>query len=160
MIEIALSGIDPKNINALSSLPVVLEELDLFKQSDEVYEDGVKNLPDNALLLNNFAYSLSERDTRLQEALEMSQKAIELEPENAAYLDTIGWIYFKLKNYKNAESYILQSLELRPNSAVVLDHLGDIYYNLNDISQAKMHWKKSIEIQPDNQSVLDKIANN
>lgn len=152
--------LDPKNINALSSLPVVLEELDLFAESDKVYEEGIKNLPENALLLNNFAYSLSERNTRLHEALEMSQKAIELEPDNAAYLDTIGWIYFKLKNYAEAENYILQSLEIRPNSAVVLDHLGDIYYNLNDITQAKIYWKKSIEIQPDNQSVLDKIANN
>lgn len=152
--------LDPKNINALSSLPVVLEELDLFEQSDEVYEEGIKNIPDNALLLNNFAYSLAERNIRLPDALEMSQKAIELEPDNAAYLDTIGWIYFKLKEYKNAENFILKSLDLRPNSAVVLDHLGDVYYNLNDINLAKVFWKKSIEIQPDNKSVLDKIANN
>jgi len=152
--------LDPKNVNALSSLPVVLEELDLFEQSDDVYEEGIKHLPDNALLLNNFAYSLSERDVRLQEALEMSQKSNDLEPDNAAYLDTIGWIYFKLKEYQKAENFILKSLKLRSSSAVVLDHMGDIYYNLNDIEQAKVYWKKSIEIQPDNQSVLDKIANN
>ena len=72
----------------------------------------------------------------------------------------MGWIYFKLKDYKKAEDFILKSLQLRPSSAVVLDHMGDIYYNLNDIDTAKKYWKKSIEIQPDNPSVLDKIANN
>ena len=152
--------LDPKNINALSSLPVVLEELDLFTQSDSIYEAGLKNLPDNALLLNNFAYSLSERDIRLDEALQMSQKAITLEPDNAAYQDTYGWIYYKLGQYNKAEEYILKSLELRPKSAVVLDHMGDVYFKMGKIDTAKKYWKMSIEIQPDNQSVLDKIANN
>jgi len=152
--------LDPKNTNALSSLPVVLEELDMFAQCDSVYEKGLKALPENALLLNNFAYSLSERDIRLPEALEMSQKAIDMEPENGAYLDTIGWILYKMENYKQARDYILKSIQLRPKSAVVLDHLGDVYYKLDDISNAKKYWKMSIEIKPDNPAVLDKIANN
>ncbi|KAA3610158.1 MAG: tetratricopeptide repeat protein [Calditrichaeota bacterium] len=153
-------AIDPKNTNALSSLPVVLEELDLFAQSDSVYEAGLKTLPDNALLLNNFAYSLSERDQRLQEAFEMSQKAISIEPDNGAYLDTIGWILYKLGKYDEAKDYILKSISLRPKSAVVLDHLGDVYYKLDDIANAKKYWKMSIEVKPDNPAVLDKIANN
>ena len=136
------------------------KELDLFTQSDSIYEAGLKNLPDNALLLNNFAYSLSERDIRLDEALQMSQKAITLEPDNAAYQDTYGWIYYKLGQYNKAEEYILKSLELRPKSAVVLDHMGDVYFKMGKIDTAKKYWKMSIEIQPDNQSVLDKIANN
>jgi len=152
--------LDPLNLNALSSLPVVLEELDLFVQSDSIYEVGISRLPDNALLLNNYAYSLSERDIRLEKALEMAQKAIEKEPDSPAYLDTIGWIYYKLNKYSEAEIFILRSLELRPKSAVVLDHMGDVYFKLGDINKARDYWKKSIEIQPDNQTVLDKIANN
>jgi tetratricopeptide (TPR) repeat protein len=152
--------LDPKNINALSSLPVVLEGLNLFSQSDSVYEAGLKNLPENALLLNNYAYSLSERNLRLDEALKMAQKAIEIEQENGAYLDTIGWIYFKLNQLSEAEHYILKSLQLRPNSPVVLDHMGDVYFNMDNIEKAKTYWKKSIELAPDNQLILDKIANN
>lgn len=152
--------LDPKNINALSSLPVVLEELDMFAQSDSVYEEGLKSLPDNALLLNNFAYSLSERGLRLQDALKMSKKAIDFDPESSAYLDTYGWILFKLKDYIKAKEYILKSIQRRPKSAVVLDHLGDVYYGLGDLTNAKKYWKMSIEIKPDNPTVLNKIANN
>lgn len=153
-------SLDDKNVNALSSLPVVLEELNMFSKSDSIYQIAVQNLPENALLLNNFAYSLSERNIRLEEALAMSEKSNLLEPDNAAYLDTIGWIYFKLKNYEEAKIYIHKSINSRPNSAVVLDHLGDVYYEMGDISEAKKYWKKSIELQPDNQTVLEKIANN
>jgi len=152
--------LEPTNINALSTLPVALEELGLFAQSDSVYEAGIKLLPDNALLLNNYAYTLSERDMQLRRALEMSTKANKIIPENAAYLDTMGWIYFRMKNYPEAKKYIMASINIRSDSAVVLDHLGDVYYELNDIEQAKIYWKKSIEILPDNPTIKDKITNN
>ncbi len=150
---------DPRNINALSSLPVVLEELDMFAQSDSVYEKGLKLLPNNALLLNNYAYSLSERGLRLEVSLEMSRKSLELAPENSSYLDTIGWILFKLHKYEEARDYILQSIRLRPNSPIVLDHLGDVYYKLGDYSNARKNWEKAIELKPDNPTVKEKIAN-
>jgi tetratricopeptide (TPR) repeat protein len=150
---------DPRNINALSSLPVVLEELDMFAQSDSVYEKGLKLLPNNALLLNNYAYSLSERGLRLEESLKMSEKSLELAPDNSSYLDTIGWILFKLHKYEEARDYILQSIRLRPNSPIVLDHLGDVYFKLGDNANARKYWEKAIELKPDNPTVKEKIAN-
>ena len=150
---------DPSNINALSSLPVIYESEGNFKGSDSVYTVALKRLPDNALLLNNFAYSLSERNLRLKEAEQMARKALEKEPDNSSYLDTMGWIYFKLGDYARAEKYILRAIEKGEASAVVLEHMGDIYVKLNKPQKAREYYMKALELDPENKQVRDKLAN-
>ncbi len=108
--------LEPYNINAVTSLPLIYETLEMYEQCDSVYEAAVNRFPDNALLLNNFSYSLAERNIRLKEALEMAKKAVKAKPDNAAYLDTIGWIYFKLKNVEQAEEYIKKQVKPARNS--------------------------------------------
>lgn len=149
--------LNPDNINAISSLAVVYETLKQFEKCDSLYEDGLERFPDNPLLLNNFSYSLCERDIRLIEALEMVKKALDIDPENGAYLDTIGWIYYKLKNYDYAEMYIKQAIEIRENSAVVFEHLGDVYYELEKPNLARESWQKALDIQPQNQELKLKL---
>jgi len=150
-------ALDSLNSNALSNLPVVYESLNMYSKSDSVYEVGIKRLPDNDLLLNNYSYSLSERNLRMPEALEMSKKAITAKPDNAAYLDTIGWIYFKLGNLTEAEKYIKKSVEIREDSPVVLEHLGDVYSAMGNMSMAKTHWQKSLNLDQENQQLLRKM---
>jgi len=149
--------LDPENINAISSLAVVYENLALFQKCDSLYNVGIERFPDNALLLNNYSYSLSERNIRLEEALSMAQKAINGNPDNAAYLDTIGWIHFKLGHLIEAEKYIKKAVELREDSPVVLEHLGDVYFKLGDTESAKEYWQRSIELEPDNALLRDKM---
>ena len=109
------------------------------------------------MLLNNYAYNLSERDEKLDEALSMAKIAVERDPGNASYLDTIGWIYFKLGKFKSAKTNIEKSLEINPNSAVVLEHLGDVYNGMKDYSNAVKYWKLSLEKNPENPSLKEKI---
>jgi len=149
--------LDPSNLNALSSLPIVYEELNMVAKSDSIYEFGLQQLPDNPLLLNNYAWSLVERDLRLEEALEMSHKALTAEPENGAYLDTYGWILYKMGDYDGALEWIQKSLEVRPESAVVWEHLGDIFFKLDNVEQARASWQKAFELDPGNKSVNDKL---
>ncbi len=149
--------LDPYNLNALSSLPVVYEMLGMFAQSDSLYEVAIERYPDNALLLNNYSYSLSERDLQLERALEMAQTAVAAQPDRAAYLDTIGWIYYKLGKYDEAERYIKQSIVLQPDSPVVLEHLGDVYFKLGNVELAKQYWKQSLELDSGNQTLTEKL---
>ena len=90
-------AISPSDINVLSTLGLVYDDLKMDADCERVYEQALKFYPDNVLIMNNYAYHLSERGKRLQEALEMSKKSVEKEPENSSYLDTYGWIFFKLK---------------------------------------------------------------
>ena len=87
----------------------------------------------------------------------MSQKAVAAEPDNAAYLDTIGWIYYKLGNYIEAEKYIKQAIELRESSAVVFEHLGDVYHKLGNSEQARQYWSKALNLDSENAELKQKL---
>jgi len=78
------------------------------------------------------------------------------QPKNPAYLDTIGWIYYKLGDYEQAEKYIKSSVEIRQNSAVVLEHLGDVYWKLGSPGKAQEYWLKSLELDNNNR-VVEKL---
>ena len=85
----------------------------------------------DATSLNNYAYSICMRtaisDTTLVYALELAKKALILEPNNSAFLDTIGWIHYKKKNYKLALSFMKLSITIDSTNSIIMEHLGDIY---------------------------------
>jgi tetratricopeptide (TPR) repeat protein len=148
--------LNPSDINTLSTLGIIYDDLNMDPECEKLYEQAFKYYPDNILLLNNYAYHLAERGIKLKEAKEMSQKTIEKEPENASYLDTFGWICYKLKDYKNAEKYIKKAISLGSN-AVLLQHLGDIYEAQEEIPKALVTWQKALELDPNNKDIIYKI---
>lgn len=148
--------ITPDDLNVLSTLGLVYDDLKMYPETDKLYEQAFKYYPDNILLLNNYAYHLSERGVKLKEALAMSKITIEKEPENASYLDTYGWILFKLKDYKNAAVYIEKAIKLGKNETL-LDHLGDIYEAMGENVKAVKAWSEALKLNPDNESIKQKI---
>ena len=110
---------------------------------------------------NDYAYILSEREQSsiddLNFALKLAENAISIEPDNAAFLDTIGWIYFKLGTYRKAKEYLEKSLSINDNNPVILEHLGDIYLKLNKSIKAVNIYEKVLQIDADNQLIKDKI---
>ena len=125
-------------------------------ECDRIYAAAFKYFPDNILLLNNYAYHLSERGVRLKEALEMSKKTIDSAPGNSSYLDTYGWICFKLKDYANAEKYIQKAISIGKNATLV-EHLGDVYEGEGEIVKALKAWKEALDLSPDNKDLIYKI---
>jgi len=159
-LEKAVS-LQPSSMDALSTLALVYESLHRYNDSDRIYETALKVDSNNALILNNYAYSLSERDLELEKALRMSQEAVKSDPGNSAYLDTMGWIYFKLGDYDKAASYVKKALSLRGPSdgspATLEEHLGDIYAKMGKQDKAVKHWKKALEQDPKNEDLKEKI---
>jgi tetratricopeptide (TPR) repeat protein len=149
--------LNSKDLNTISTLALTLDGLQRYGRSDSLYEEGIKQNPESALLLNNFGYSLAERGIQLQRALEMGKKAITIEPENAAYLDTYGWIFFRLGNYQDAATYIEKSVATGKASSVVHEHLGDVYEKLGQEEKAQFFWKKALEMDSKNDSAKEKI---
>lgn len=129
-----------------------------WEAADQAYEMALRLNASNDVALNNFAYYLSTRRERLDDALEMAEKAIAAEPQNAAYLDTIGWIHFKLGNLEKARDFIHASVDTGQASAVVLDHLGDVYEALGNREEAKKWWNKALEMNPDKEGVREKLG--
>ncbi len=150
--------IDPKNIQVLSILGLIYESKKEYNVSDSLYAQALKYDSSNALILNNFAYSLSERGIRLHEALEMSKKAVAQEPKNASYLDTIGWIYFMLNRFDLAKENIEKAASMEESNSTILGHLGDVYYKLGDKSKAVDYWKKALSLDENNSELKQKIT--
>jgi tetratricopeptide (TPR) repeat protein len=149
--------LNSKDLNTLSTLALTLDGLHRFEESDSLYEEGLKLDPKSALLLNNYGYSLAERGLQLQRALEMSKQAVTAEPDNSAYLDTYGWIFFRLEKYSDAAVYIEKSIAAGKASAVVHEHLGDVYLKLGQKERAIELWKKALEMDSKNEAVKEKI---
>lgn len=140
-----------------SSLGDTKYELEKWDESKEAYDMALRLDPGNHGAKNNYAYHLSVRNERLDYAMELAEEAIAAEPDNAAYLDTLGWIHFKKGNYEEARRYIQQAVDTGDAGIDVLEHLGDVYDALGDPENAKIWWQKALEADPERQYLEDKI---
>ena len=161
--ERALSLTDSTDVELRSSLYGGMGDT-YFEMGDTVrsfesYEKSLEIYPTNAGILNNYAYflALSERD--LDKAERMSAKAVQLSPDNATYLDTYAWVFFKQKNYSMALLYIKSAVDNDGDkpSADLLDHYGDILFMNGETEAAVEQWKKALELLPDNELLQRKV---
>ena len=130
------------------------EKEKMYKQYDRV----LKNDPENIYVLNNYAYFLSEDNTRLEDALKMSAITVEKEPKNTTYLDTYAWVLYKLGRYKEAKKWMEKVFSYDKNaSGVYYEHYGDILYKFGDTQKAVQNWKKAKKLGETSEFIDQKI---
>jgi tetratricopeptide (TPR) repeat protein len=149
--------VDPNNIEVLGMMGLIYDGKKMFNKSDSLYSKAVSLDSTNILLLNNFAYSLAERGIQLEKALKMVKKAVEKEPENSSYLDTIGWVYYQMGKYDDAVNYINKAIEHDNDNPTLLDHLGDVYFKMNKKDKAKKIWQNAYELDTTKADIKLKI---
>lgn len=139
----------------LSNIAVTQGAMD---QAEEWLEQVLDEFPDDVGAANDLGYLWADADKRLGQALEMAQRAVAAEPENAAYRDTLGWALYRLGRYGEAAAELDRAAALlkRPDG-VVLDHLGDARLALGNVESARSAWQQAAEAleKADSQ---DKIA--
>lgn len=150
--------IAPRSRNTLHLLAIVNDNLGNWNISDGIYQQLIQTDSTDAQALNNHAYSLVERGEKIELAKKYSRRAIELAPEQAAYLDTYGWILFKMGDTKKAYKYIKKSLEIDNENAEVLEHMGDILVKLKKKTEAQEYYQKALSFDPDNQLLIEKLS--
>jgi predicted Zn-dependent protease len=123
----------------------ILERAKRFDESEAKFRALLEKDPDNAGALNYLGYMLADRNVKLEEAHDIIQNALDLEPENGAYLDSLGWVYYRQDKLQLAERYLTRSLEQFGRDPVVHTHLGDVYYKLGNNDQARKHWERGLE---------------
>lgn len=151
-------SINPKDVDAIAQLALVYEALKKFVDSDSLYEEALRLDSANPVILNNYAYSLSERNIDLDRALTMVKKALEVSPETGSYLDTIGWIYYRLGRFSEAAENVKKAISKGEANAVVYEHLGDIYYRMNNIEGALEQWNLALQLDSTNAALRGKIS--
>ncbi|MFH1572721.1 MAG: tetratricopeptide repeat protein [Acidobacteriota bacterium] len=125
-------------------LAAVFEKREDYDRAEAVLRDLIEKNPKDAMVLNFYGYMLADRGVRLPEAVRYIEEALALEPNNGAYLDSLGWAYFKMGQLDPAEEYLLRAIERSRNDPEILDHLGDLYARKGDPAKAQEYWEKSL----------------
>jgi tetratricopeptide (TPR) repeat protein len=111
--------------------------------------------PNNADALNALGYSLTDQTDRHEEALELITKALNIKPNEAAFIDSMGWVLYRLENFEEAVTYLRRALELFPNDEVAA-HLGEVLWALGEEIEAGEVWQKALEMAPDSE-ILEQV---
>ena len=133
------------------------ERLGDYKKADEDLLNSLKINPDDAYVLNYLAYSWLERDYKIDEAMEMLKRAYESKSNDPYIIDSIGWAYYLIDDYIEAEKYLKRAVELMPEDPIVNDHYGDILWKLNRKIQARYFWNNVLNFDDTEDSMRNKI---
>ncbi|MBN2414759.1 tetratricopeptide repeat protein [bacterium] len=158
-LEKSLESIhDPEQqLPIIGGLANAYDAIGRHEVADSLFQRALDIGPDDSTILNNYSYSLALRKTKLDTALAMALRALEQEPDNGSFLDTVGWIYYLREEYETARTYLERAWQARKTSAEVADHLGDVYWKLEEAEKAVEAWKKALELDPGNSTVRDKL---
>ena len=122
----------------------IYERQKKYDAAEEAFKQVLASDPQNAMTLNYLGYMLADRGVRLDEALNLIKKAVELDPANGAYLDSLGWAYYKLGKYDLAEENLSKAVQRTPNDPTVQEHLGDVYHKTGRLKMAAAHWERAL----------------
>lgn len=131
--------------NFYSNLGEAYHETAQHQKSDEAFEKAISINDGDPFVLNNYSYYLSVRNTKLERALELSGRSLELLEGTPSFLDTYGWILFRLGRYDDALIYIQQALDLAGPDPELFEHLGDVLFHTGDTAKAVDAWRRAVE---------------
>lgn len=138
----------PKNINLLYTRAMLAERTNDLQAMEKDLRFILNIEPDNAMALNALGYTLADRTTRYQEALTLITRAKELQPNDPAVIDSLGWVHFRLGDYKLAVELLEEALAAFPDHEVAA-HLGEALWFSGDQQRARQVWQKALEETPD-----------
>ena len=135
--------LEPRNQNALFVLGAVLERQKRFDAAESVFREALAVQPEFAPALNYLGYMNADRKVKLAEAVTLIEKAVALDPENGAYLDSLGWALYRQGRLTEAEDYLRRAV-VKESGAVVLDHLGDVLGRQGKTAEALDFWNRAL----------------
>jgi Flp pilus assembly protein TadD len=125
-------------------LGAIYERQKMFDRAEVEFKKVLAVNPNNAQVLNYYGYMLGDLGTRLDEAEDLVRRALKEEPYNGAYLDSLGWIYFKENKLADAEATLRAAEERESHDATIHSHLGDLYAKTGRGDKAAAEWEKSL----------------
>ena len=146
----------PDDMNLLYSRALLAEKRNNLEQMERDLRAIIKREPDNAMALNALGYTLSDRTTRYAEAKALIQQAYDLNPDDPAVLDSLGWVNFRLGNLDEAERLLRQALERFPDQEVAA-HLGEVLWANGKQREAKKIWGTFLKENPDSPTLRKTI---
>ena len=132
------------NYNYYYLKAICLDKLKKWEDSKKILINLISKNPNDAYVLNYLSYSMAIRNEDLIKAKKLITKALEIEKNNGFFLDTLGWIQFKLNEVDKAVRSLQLAIELEPDNSEIIDHLGDIYYEIGRKKEAIYEWRRAL----------------
>ncbi|HYM60207.1 MAG TPA: tetratricopeptide repeat protein, partial [Thermoanaerobaculia bacterium] len=151
----------PDDVDLQFELGSAMDRSGRKQESEKVFLGIIQKHPDHAGTLNYLGYMWAENGENLDRAAELVSKAISQEPRNGAYIDSLGWIYFRQGKLDLAEKFLTDATRLLPRDATVLEHLGDVLAKRGDIPKALNLYRTALKFEPeakDEEKLRSKIA--
>ncbi|WP_386680121.1 tetratricopeptide repeat protein [Loktanella sp. R86503] len=140
---------DPNRWVVYYTRAIVAHDIGDWDQAEADFRAALAINPDQAQVLNYLGYSLVERGEKLDEALEMIERAVADEPESGAIVDSLGWVYFQLGRYDEAIAPLERAAVLEATDPIVNDHLGDAYWAVGREREARFQWLRAQSFDPE-----------
>ncbi len=140
------------------NLAIMYDDQDKWRQAEEHLKVILKNKPDDSDTMNFLGYMYAVHDVKLDEAEKLLERALEIDPGNPFYLDSLGWVYYRQNKPDLAIEYIHRALtNFNIDDAEVRDHLGDAFLLKGDVEQALKEWERAHRLNPEYEGVTEKI---
>ena len=126
-------------------LGAIYERQGEVEKAETAFGKVLETNPQHAGVLNYLGYMLADRGLRLQEALSYIEEAVEIEPHNGAFLDSLGWVYFKLDQLEKAQINLAAAIRINDHDSTIYEHFGDLYFKLMDYDRARDYYRRSLQ---------------
>jgi Flp pilus assembly protein TadD len=133
----------------LYSRGVAYERLNRWPESQADLQAALKQRPEEPELLNYLGYSWIDRGEHLQEARAMIEKAVATDPRSGAMVDSLGWAFYRMGDYKKAVEKLEEAVELEAGDPEINNHLGDAYWKVGRKDEAQFQWRRVLTLKPD-----------
>ena len=137
---------------ALFLLGSIYEREKKYDLAEQQFKKILAANPLSGMAANYLGYMLADRGVRLEESVRYIQKALQREPKNGAYLDSLGWAYFKLEKFDLAEIHLEAAAQRITRDPVIHEHLGHLYYRIGRTDRARDAWERALKTWPTAQS--------
>ncbi len=148
---------DPDNIDMLYFRAMTGQQFDRL----DVLEGDLRRVleidPDNADALNALGYTLTDQTDRHEEAFELIERALAIKPDEPAFIDSMGWVQYRLKNYDEALKHLRRALSLFQNDEVAA-HLGEVLWVIGEREEAMQVWQDALDLTPESE-ILKRVIN-
>lgn len=134
-----------ERVGVLFAFGALHERAKEYDKAEARFRELIEIDPENASALNYLGYMFADRSIHLDEAHDLIQRALDQEPNNGAYLDSLGWVYYRQDKLELAAKFLERSLKQYDSDPVVLSHLGDVYFKQGRVDDAKRHWQRGLE---------------
>ncbi|MCA9473616.1 MAG: tetratricopeptide repeat protein [Nitrospirales bacterium] len=148
---------DPTNADLHFNLGTVYDKLNRF---DDVVLEMERTLtlePEHADALNYLGYSYADRGVKIEQAVELTRRAVKLRPNNGYYIDSLGWALFKVGRSEEALATIHRALSFVSDDPVIFEHLGEIHLQRQELEKAQKAWSRSIELDSSNERLIQRF---